>query len=59
MMCFTAGSQEKIRDKEAQLRNQGYTAVVGPEILSMQYQLTSELLLGDWIYKLAWNEPVG
>jgi hypothetical protein len=57
MLCFTVGLKEKIRDKEAQLRDQGYRAVVGPEILPMQYQMTSESMLGSSIYRLTWNEP--
>jgi hypothetical protein len=50
------GSQEKIREKEAKLRDQGYRAVAGPEILPMQYQITSEPMLGTLVYKLVWNE---
>jgi len=57
MICSTVGSQEKIREKEAQLRTEGYRAVTGPEILPMQYQMTWEPMLGGWIYKLSWNEP--
>ena len=57
MICSTVGSQEKIREKEAQLRTEGYRAVTGPDILPMQYQITSEPMLGTFVYKLVWNEP--
>jgi hypothetical protein len=57
MLRSTVGLQDKIRDKEAQLRDQGYRAVGGPEILPMQYQMTSEPMLGSSVYKLIWNEP--
>src|SRR3954469_21862343 len=57
MLWLHNGLTRKDPGQRSQLRDQGYRAGVGPVILPMQYQITSEPMLGTSIYKLVWNEP--
>ena len=56
-MCFAVGPLDVMRDKEVQLKNQGYQAVAGPELLPMQYTVTPEYSSTGWTFKIVWNEP--
>jgi len=56
-MCFAVGPLDMMRDKEVQLRNQGYQAVAGPEVLPMQYTVIPEYWRKRWTFKILWNEP--